>query len=292
MTAKGVIAMKKRVLLSLLSFCLVLGVFLMSGSCENLFGIQRQPVTAAEVLIDPGIVYQTMRGFAASDCWCGNFVGKYWNEQEKEQIARWLFSKDFDDDGNPMGIGLSMWRVNLGAGSEEQGDSGGIGTGGDYRNSRVTRRAESFLDNTTGDFNWNQQAGQQYFLRKAKEYGVESFVAFSNSPPIRFTRNGKAYATGDKKANLQSGYFDDFAVYMAEVAKHFNDTEGITFDYISPVNEPQYTWNGNGQEGSPGRIRRSKPSLWNLTRQSQSGGLRQRLCFPRRRNGGTYTAAA
>lgn len=231
-------------------FCLVLCVLLAGGSCD-LYNLKRRPVTAGEILIDPEIVYQTMRGFAASDCWAGNFVGKYWNEPEKEQIARWLFSKEFDDDGNPLGVGLSMWRVNLGAGSEEQGDSGGIGTGGDYRNSRATRRAESFLDNATGEYNWAQQSGQQYFLRKAKEYGVESFVAFSNSPPIRFTRNGKAYATGDKKANLQSDCFDDFAVYMAEVVKHFKDTDDIIFDYISPVNEPQYKWDGNGQEGSP-----------------------------------------
>jgi O-glycosyl hydrolase len=243
--------MKKTISLLPAGFCLVSCTLLLGALCENSFGQRLRPVTGAEIVIDPDITYQTMKGFAASDCWSPNFVGKYWNEPEKEQIARWLFSKEFDDDGNPRGIGLSMWRVNLGAGSEEQGDSGGIGSGGDYKNSRTTRRAESFLDNDTGGYNWEQQAGQQYFLRKAKDYGVESFVAFSNSPPVRYTRNGKAYATGDKKANLKSDSFDDFAVYMAEVVKHFRDTDGIIFDYISPVNEPQYKWDGNGQEGSP-----------------------------------------
>lgn len=36
---------------------------------------------------------------------------------------------------------------------------------------------------------------------------------------------------------------------MAEVAKHYVD-EGFSISHISPVNEPQYNWDGNGQEGS------------------------------------------
>jgi O-glycosyl hydrolase len=216
------------------------------GACTNdeLFGLIRRPVTARQITIDPAETFQTMRGFAASDCWTPNYVGKYWNDPEKEQIARWLFSQEFDEDGNPEGIGLSMWRVNLGAGTEELGDSSGIT--GDY----AMRRAECFLNNDTGAYDWTKQAGQQYFLRKAKEYGVESFVAFSNSPPLRFTRNGKGYANGDNRANLQADKYDDFAAFLAEVAKHFSE-EGIVFDYISPVNEPGYPWSGTGQEGSP-----------------------------------------
>jgi len=37
-----------------------------------------------------------------------------------------LFSREVDDKGNSQGIGLSMWRFNLGGGSEEQGDASGI----------------------------------------------------------------------------------------------------------------------------------------------------------------------
>ena len=41
----------------------------------------------------------------------------YTHLAEKEKSAKWLFSQEMDADGNPEGIGLSMWRVNLGAGS-------------------------------------------------------------------------------------------------------------------------------------------------------------------------------
>jgi hypothetical protein len=87
-------------------------------------------------------------------------------------------------------------------------------------------------------------------MRKAKEYGCESFVLFSNSPPVFFTRNGKGYANGDNYANLQADKYDDFADFMATVAERFGQ-EGIDFRYISPVNEPQYDWKDPSQEGSP-----------------------------------------
>lgn len=78
------------------------------------------------VTINPNKTYQTIVDFGASDCWTADFVGKYFSSTEKEKSAKWLFSQEFDSNGNPEGIGLSMWRVNLGAGSAEQGAKSGI----------------------------------------------------------------------------------------------------------------------------------------------------------------------
>lgn len=58
--------------------------------------------------INPDITFQTIDNFTASDAWSGNFVGKYWGKDQKEQIARWLFSHETDEAGNPKGIALSM----------------------------------------------------------------------------------------------------------------------------------------------------------------------------------------
>ena len=74
-----------------------------------------------KVTVNPNICYQTIADFGSSDCWTADFVGKYFSDAEKEKSAKWLFSQEMDADGNPEGIGLSMWRVNLGAGSAEQG---------------------------------------------------------------------------------------------------------------------------------------------------------------------------
>ena len=78
------------------------------------------------VTVNPNICYQTIANFGSSDCWTADFVGKYFSNTEKEKSAKWLFSQEMDADGNPEGIGLSMWRVNLGAGSAEQGSESGI----------------------------------------------------------------------------------------------------------------------------------------------------------------------
>ena len=87
-------------------------------------------------------------------------------------------------------------------------------------------------------------------MRQAKEYGVEHFLLFSNSPPIYYTKNGKANANNQNiSCNLKTTCFDDFAEFLATVAKHFVD-EGYNVTYIDPVNEPQHDWK-NGQEGSP-----------------------------------------
>lgn len=195
----------------------------------------------AQVTLDLARRYQTIEGFAASDCWTGHYVGKYWDEATKNTIARYLFSRSQKADGSPEGIGLSMWRVNLGAGTAEQGAAGDIAD--------IARRSECFLSDN-GSYDWTKQAGQQWFMQKAKEYGCKSFVLFSNSPPVFYTRNGKGYANGDGSANLQADKYDDFADFMATVAEHFL-REGIPITYISPVNEPQYDWQEPSQEGSP-----------------------------------------
>jgi hypothetical protein len=189
------------------------------------------------VTLNAARTFQTMEGFGASDCWSPSYVGKYWTSS-RDQISELLFSSVIDA-GNPKGIGLSMWRVNLGAGSAEQGDAGGI--------EDKARRAESYLtDQLTLD--WTRCEGQRYFLRRAKELGCESIVLFSNSPPVQYTSNGKACSAKGAVSNLKSDCYDDFAAYMADVAAHYV-AEGYPVTHISPVNEPQYNWE-SGQEGS------------------------------------------
>ena len=145
-------------------------------------GAQQPP---AWVHINVRNTYQTIQDFGASDCWTAEFVGKYFSTAEKEKAAKWLFSQHFDNNGNPEGIGLSCWRVNLGAGSAEQGTDSNIAD--------ETRRA-SCLQKSDGSFDWTRCDGQQWFMRQAKNYGVEHFLLFSNSAPVHMTKNGKANA--------------------------------------------------------------------------------------------------
>jgi len=224
-----------------------------------------------KVEILPERQYQTMAGFGASDCWTMQYVGKYWAEAEKEKAARLLFSTGMDADGSPRGIGLSIWRFNLGAGTIEQGDSGKI--------KDITRRAECFL-NEKGEYDFGKQAGQQWFLDKAKSYGCRQFVAFSNSPPVGFTRNGKGFAPKDGNANLRADMYDDFADYLVTVLGYFKNKKRIDFKYISPVNEPQWPWNGTYQEGSPWQTAEIKKLALELDKALQRKKSKTKIILP------------
>lgn len=186
---------------------------------------------------------QTIQHFGASDAWSMQFVG-LWPINQQNQIADWLFSTANDIQGKPKGIGLSIWRFNLGAGSEEQGEAAQIQSG---------TRTECFL-NKDGSYNWNKQKGQRQFLKLAKNRGVNNFLAFLDSAPVFFTENGLATNTGRKgNINLKKDCYDNFAKYIATSLRGILTHDSIHINYISPVNEPDGHWNwlGPKQEGSP-----------------------------------------
>ena len=200
-----------------------------------------QAQTTYTVGFNPDQRYQTIMDFGASDCWTAEYVGRYFSTAQKERAARLLFSQELYDNGSPKGIGLSVWRVNLGAGSAAQGDDSNIAD--------ITRRTDCYLQ-ADSTYDWTRCPGQQWFMQQAKAYGVDHLLLFSNSAPVYFTANGlannKYKATG---ANLKSDCYDDFATYIATVARHFKD-EGYPVTYVDPVNEPAFNWY-DGQEGSP-----------------------------------------
>lgn len=180
---------------------------------------------------------QTIHNFAASDAWSCQFVGA-WPDEKRAAIADLLFSMDTAAGGNPKGIGLSMWRYNIGAGSAEQGSASGIGD--------EWRRAAS----VTGNPQSNLVEAQNWFLTAAKKRGVEQFLAFYNSPPVELTKNNKAFASNGV-CNIDSTNYSRFAKLAASTIRQIETNSGIRFGFLSPVNEPQWDWSDGGQEGSP-----------------------------------------
>lgn len=209
---------------------------------------------------------QTISHFGASDAWSMHDIGLWTDTVAQRQVADWLFSLETDDSGQPRGIGLSLWRFNLGAGSAEQGDGAAI--------NRDTR-TECFLQ-ADGTYDWSRQAGQRRFLRMAKERGVPYLLAFLNSPPVYFTQNGLATNTGrGGTMNLRDDCYDDFAHFMATAMKGLEEHDGIHIDYISPVNEPDGSWNWQGpkQEGSPATNREIVRLVNETSRELQRQGV-------------------
>lgn len=190
---------------------------------------------------------QTIEGFGASDAWRCQMVGKYWPEEKKNVIADLLFSKELDVDGSPKGIGLSIWRFYLGSGSMEQGESSNI-----YDE---WRRGECF-QRQDGTYDWQKQEGQRWFLQAAKKRGVDKYLAFTISPPVHMTINGKAFSSQKREMNIKDGMMPEYANFLVDCIDNLQKQEGIKFDYLSPVNEPQWDWlagdNGKAsQEGTP-----------------------------------------
>ena len=220
----------------------VIFILLLSSS----FSALSQKEVSLVIGIDVEKKAQRIDNFGAAGAWFSEGIGKNWPGKNREQLAEWLFSRELDQLGNPKGIGLSSWRFNIGGGTAEQGDSSGIT---DFR-----KRVECFLK-PDGTYDWTKQSGYLWFTKKAKQYGVENLIAFSNTPPVQFTKNGLGYKTEkDYVSNLKSDKYEAYAQFLATVLQHF-EKAGLHFNYISPVNEPQWDWSHEygtaKQEGSP-----------------------------------------
>ncbi len=230
----------KNMLLVILFICSFVSSFEQKATTREPRRSSSSPVNIiTRIILDPDNEKQTIHSFGASDCWTTKFIGKWQDTEKKNQIADLLFSLEKYPDGSPKGIGLSLWRFNIGAGSFEQGDSSGIKT--DWR------REECFLDEK-GDYNWAKQAGQQWFLQAARKRGVPFTLGFSLSAPVFMTKNQRAYNPfGTPHMNIADGKWDDYARFLADVTTHFQ------FDFLSPINEPQWSWGrpeGASQEGT------------------------------------------
>lgn len=216
--------------------------FLVSCESENSDNSNPETATTTTLSVNLDMPLQTMESFGASDAWQCNFIGKNWPSDKRNKIADLLFSNELDAEGNPKGIGLSLWRFNLGAGSTEQGNASDIGD--------EWRRTECFTTDGVS-YDMSKQAGQVWFMKAAKERGVAKLLAFTNSAPVYLTQNGKAHASIKEFYNLKEGKMPDLADFWVNSLDKLKTDHGLTIDYVSPFNEPQYNWDGSGQEGSP-----------------------------------------
>jgi len=184
--------------------------------------------------LDPSEEHQTIEGFGASGAWWAQDVGG-WEEEVRDRVIRLLFDHD-------EGIGLSVYRYNIGAGS-----------GKEIRD--PWRRTETF-EVTPGVYDWTRDRNAIWVAQAAHAAGVERFVAFANSPPARMTRSGlvSGAATDERggwadlrvwmgdlpstltglelsprhtRSNLRPDMVDAFARYLVDIVRHLREVEGI-----------------------------------------------------------------
>lgn len=235
-----------------------------SGKKEEGMPVKQHTPPDAVVTINGNIKHQTIDNFGASDAWSMDPIGKQWTEENRNKVADLLFSKE-------KGIGLSAWRFNIGAGSSETDKD---------RIPDPWRRAEAFKMSENGSYDWNKQAGQQWFLQAAADRGVDTLIAFVNSPPVWMTKNGHAQPEPQSgSTNLKPNYEKPFASFLIDVLTHFKN-QGLEFDYISPINEPTWDWNNAWQEANRYNNDDLKRVILELYRQLGQSELKAKISAP------------
>ena len=215
-------------------FFLVL-VYVMT-SIAGFFGIDAD---TTKIKLDKISVEQEITGWGTSGCWWAQKLGEC---ESAEEVAKMLFSKE--------GLGLNVYRYNIGGGSKDDPDE----RIWDAKNS--SRATESFFvwDEEAQDwvYDWSKDAAAQKILDMVLGYGcVDTVVMFANSPHYSMCVSGNASGgLEDNQSNLKKECYQDYVDYFLDITQHFIDM-GVPVKYISPINEPQWSWGGEwvGQEG-------------------------------------------
>lgn len=207
------------------------------------------------------------QGWGTSFCWWANRIG--YSDVLSEKAAKAMYSEE--------GLHMNIVRFNIGGGddpshnhitrtdSEMPGywknpcvvtDDGEVivaATEPMDEPDRVT--VKSGNTEYSWAYDWSKDYNQRNALIKAKEaYGEELIVeAFSNSPPFFMTCS--LCSSGAENAgsnNIREDAYEAFARYMADVAAHYRDEWGISFQSITPMNEPFTSYWGAYSEKQEG----------------------------------------
>ena len=163
---------------------------------------------------------QTMQGFGASGAWWPNDL-VHFRPEVQQTVADLLFGS--------RGIALSVYRYNIGGGGLDV---------------TIPARGPETMLVAPGVYDWSRDPGGRLFLRLAAERGVPILIGFANSAPPVWTTSERPFG-----GYLREGAEADYARYLVDVVTRFHDADGITLSYVSPMNEPNNTFDHGGQEG-------------------------------------------
>ena len=229
----------------------LVGLLIVTAILGSAFGCYALGVNFAKTVItlNEEDTFQIMEGFGASSAWVYQALGIYDNEDLKDETIEMLY-------GNS-GLRLNTFRYNIGAGGAEL----------DLYEDKL-RGAESFFiaDRFNGDYSvfsdvnnydFTRDSGAMTLFEKALASGnIKEVVFFANSPHYLMTRNGKTHSDEKKQNNLKPECYKAYCQYLLVIVDYLYTNVICKYDpniavRISPVNEPQWDWGGEGasQEG-------------------------------------------
>lgn len=193
------------------------------------------------------------QGWGVSLCWWGKVFGN------RDDLADWLYTLQDEvavDDFRLPGLGMNIARYNAGATAFNEIDGRRM-----VRSKTILpfRQIHAFWldpkkpDPTTDGWDWTADANQRDMLLKARDRGANYFELFSNSAPWWMCKNDNpSGAARGEDENLRPEHREDFAHYLAAIARRAKDHWGITFTTVAAFNEPSSNyWHADGkQEGA------------------------------------------
>ncbi|MEV8590744.1 RICIN domain-containing protein [Streptomyces sp. NPDC051180] len=244
------------------------------------------PAAALTVRLDPGYQQPAFQGWGTALAWFAHVTGG-WPDAQRDALADALYGAD--------GLGFTIARYNIGGGDSPETTPymrpGGAVPG--YWN-RPGPEAPDWWDPNRAD-HWNPtaDANQRWWLTAAKARGATTFEAFSNSAPYFMTRSGLVSGAVDgRQDNLRSDQYDRFAAYLAGSLQRAQSATGVTFDSLSPVNEPNtdYWHAGGRQEGSHWDPASQARMITTLRAALDAKGVRTPIAAMDETNPGTFRA--
>jgi O-glycosyl hydrolase len=213
----------------------IAGVLLAAGGLAAVASGPPQAAAASGVMVRvyPQLQYQTVQGWGTSLAWWAEATAN-WSSANRTALADKLF--------DPVkGIGLNVVRYNLG---------GVTPTDSCASTFRVGAAVPSY-EQSNGVYDWSQDAGQRWWLQAAQDRGADQLTGVAYSPPAWMTVSGcSAGATTANTDNLAPANYQEYATYLATVARHFHDVWGLPLSTLAPFNEPDGSWTeGISQEG-------------------------------------------
>ena len=233
------------------------------------------------------------KGWGCSLAWWGNLFG------DDPTVADLMFSlktgitvsTEKQELSNLPGLGFNIARYNVGGSCggqkdnqdtfqgvttelcEYSGDTMNVGGMTDWK--RIQGFWMNWASRDVADeksWRWNVDLNQREMLRLALERDENMvFELFSNSPMWWMLHNKNPsgadlpnqHPTPEQIENLQSWNEQDFAYYLAQVAKYYLENFGIKFETVAPFNEPR--GGGDLDPNNPGGC------WWWSDRSSQEG---------------------
>lgn len=185
---------------------------------------------AQDIKINPDIRYQEIEGWGTSLSWWANHVGG-WSDVTVDSLIHDLTSPDE--------LNMNIFKYNLHGGDNPAFHADTIPNHFQAQMGEIT----SYKPTSTSPYNWSANANQRNILNKILAENSKAILeAIAYSPPYWMTNSSCSGGGTNGVSNLPGNNIGLYADYLTDIVEHYHDTLGITFESISPFNEPDGTW--------------------------------------------------